>query len=301
MKEVIKKVLPEALRRRMKKAKRDFELRRIKSQPSVTREELVRDLGAVGLERGDVLFIHSSLRGLGFVEGGPDTVIEALLEVVGEEGTLLFPTFTIHGSMKGTLESKEFIFDPLNSPSTVGKITEIFRGRPGVRRSIHPTHSVAALGPLAEELTRAHLKDGTNFGAGSPFGKMLEHGGKVVGLGINFGPVTYYHVYEDMNLDKFTGVYLPERLTTTVELPEGREQIAVWCHSPEFHRYRIDKTPVIESFFSEWFQANDVAHMGPVGRSISWWIFAQDIIESLEKLYAEGVTIYRTPNLAVKE
>ncbi|MDH3216298.1 MAG: AAC(3) family N-acetyltransferase [Candidatus Krumholzibacteria bacterium] len=301
MKEAIKRVLPNVLWQRMQRVKRDFELRRIKSQTSVTKEQLVRDLRALGLKREDLLFIHSSLRSLGFVEGGPDTVIEALLEVVGDEGTLLFPTFTIHGSMKETLASEEFIFDPVNSPSTVGKITEIFRRRPGVRRSHHPTHSVAAMGPLAEELTRTHLKDGTNFGAGSPFGKMLEHGGKVVGLGINFGPVTYYHVYEDLNLDKFRGVYLPEPLTTMIELPGGRQEIPVRCHAPAFHRYRIDKTPDIESFFSDWFQANEVAHMGQVGKSISWWIFAQDMIESLEKLYAEGVTIYKTPNLTVKE
>lgn len=300
MKKLLKRVLPEPLWRTMRRGKRGLGLWRMKRQAPVTKDRLVRDLRRLGLEAGDLLFIHSSLRGLGFVEGGPEAVIAALEEVVGAEGTLLFPTFTILGSMEDTLTSEEFVFDPATSPSTVGKITEVFRAMPGVRRSIHPTHSVAALGPLAEELTGTHLDDGTNFGATSPFGKMREHGGKVVGLGISFGPVTYYHVYEDLNLEKFPGVYLPERLTARVRDGGGEREVAVRCHSPAFHRLRIDKTPEIEAFFSEWFQDHEVAHMGRVGRSVSWWIAAEDMLASLDRLYAEGVTIYKTPNLTAR-
>ena len=90
------------------------------------------------------------------------------MDVIGPKGTLVFPTFSIDKTMENTLNNKKYIFNPNTTPSTVGKITEVFRTLPDVKRSLHPTHSVAALGPLAEELTNTHLDDGTNFGRSSP-------------------------------------------------------------------------------------------------------------------------------------
>jgi aminoglycoside 3-N-acetyltransferase len=230
------------------------------------------------------------------VNGGPDTVIDALLETVGPGGTLVFPTFTLVPGMKETLDSDSFVFDPQTSPSTVGKITEVFRMRPGARRSEHPTHSVAALGPLAGTITESHLEQGNNFGEGTPFARMLEHDVKVLGLGVNFSFITYYHVYEDFNLDKFPGVYLPQKFKSRIK--RGDEIVEVWvkCHSPEFHKRRIDKTPEIESYFASFYKSEGVAHVGKVGNSTSWWIRASDVMRCLETLYERGVTIYRTPN-----
>lgn len=298
MKSFVRRFVPDKIWKWARRIKRRFEFQRIKSQsPTVTKGTLVKDLTALGVEKGDLLFVHSSLRNLGFVEGGPDAVIDALLETIGPEGTLAFPTFTIENSMKETLESESFVFDPARSPSTVGKISDSFRKRPGVYRSEHPTHSVAAYGPLARTLTETHLEHGTNFGKGSPFAKLLDYDGKIVGLGISFGPVTFYHVYEDLNPDKFPEVYLPRKLRSKIKRGDQIREVWVACHSPEFHKRRIDKSPEIESYFAAYFRSESVAHFGKVGNSISWWIRARDIIRCLDTLYAKGVTIYKTPNL----
>ena len=83
----IKNIIPKRIRSGMRKLKRRLELNQIKAKrPAVTQAQLLRDLAAMGLQQGDLLYVHSSLRALGFVEGGADTVIDALLEMVGPQG-----------------------------------------------------------------------------------------------------------------------------------------------------------------------------------------------------------------------
>ena len=297
VKQTIRRAIPAPLWQVARRVKRGVELRRIKARGPITKQALVDDFATLGLEKDDVLVVYSSLRSIGFVEGGPDTVIDALMEVVGPGGTLAFPTFTIAGTMSETLAGGNFVFDPATSPSTVGRITEVFRHRSGVHRSLHPTHSVAAWGRLAREITATHLEDGTNFGASSPFGKLLQFDAKAVGLGVTFAPITFYHAYEDMNLDKFPGVYLAQPFKARIRTPEGDREVSIRCHDPEFHRRRIDKNPEIEAYWSEYFRSAGVAHIGPVGDSQSWWIKGHDVFDCLEKMYARGVTIYRVPDL----
>jgi aminoglycoside 3-N-acetyltransferase len=298
MKASIRRFVPAGVWKAARKIKHRLELRKIKAEgPPITKDQLVRDLRALGITEGDAVYVHSSLRALGFVEGGPDAVVDALMEAVGPDGTLAFPTFTLKGGMKESLESGDYVFDPRNTPSTVGAITNAFRLRPGVFRSLHPTHSVAVWGRLAKALTESHLEQGSNFGVGSPFAKLLDLDVKILGIGVDYRPITYYHVYEDLNPDKFPGVYLPRAYVARIKLENGYKEVLVRCHDPEFHRRRIDKNPEIESYFSSYFESEGVAHVGRVGKSMSWWLYAKDVIACLDKLYSRGITIYRTPNL----
>ncbi|MCD6360605.1 MAG: AAC(3) family N-acetyltransferase [Armatimonadetes bacterium] len=155
-------------------------------KPVVTRADIVAGLRAIGLQSGDLVQVHSSLSAFGYVEGGADTVVDALLEVLGPEGTLMVPTFN-HG--------REKIFDPETSPSVSGRITEVVRLRPEAHRSIHPTHPYAAIGPLAEWLTAGHLETGT-FALDSPLGKLIRRGGKILLLGVGMNANTAAHVAE---------------------------------------------------------------------------------------------------------
>ena len=72
----------------LKSARRYRSARQLqRSSRIVTRAELARDLARMGIERGDTLFVHSSLKSLGYVEGGAGAVIGALQDAVGAEGT----------------------------------------------------------------------------------------------------------------------------------------------------------------------------------------------------------------------
>ncbi len=154
----------------------------------VTRADLVAGIRALGVAPGDLLQVHSSLSRLGYVEGGADAVVDALLEVVGPEGTLMVPTFN-HGAAD--------IYDPRTTPSTNGAVTEALRKRPEARRSVHATHPYAAIGPLAEVLTAGHLEVDT-FDRASPLGKLADRGGWVLLLGVGMRANTSAHIGEWM-------------------------------------------------------------------------------------------------------
>lgn len=154
----------------------------------VTTQDMVEGLRRIGLQEGDLVQVHSSLSAFGYVEGGPDAVVDALLQVVGSEGTVMMPTFN-HGHAD--------VFDIKTTPSTNGAITEALRKRPGAHRSMHPTHPYAAIGFLAEALIHGHLEAGT-FAADSPLGRLAIWGGHVLLLGVGMAANTAFHIGEVM-------------------------------------------------------------------------------------------------------
>lgn len=141
--------------------------RLIRFRPVLRKEDFIRAFKNLGLPEGAVVIAHTSLSRFGYVEGGADTVIDAILETIGEKGTLVMPTFTF--SWLGNPP-----FDPKTTPSRVGAITETFRKREGVLRSLHPTHSVSALGPKAEEIVSQHTHERPVFDKKGAFGKLYE-------------------------------------------------------------------------------------------------------------------------------
>ncbi len=127
--------------------------------------------------KGDAVILHSSFKSLGTVDGGPNTVIDALLDAVGSHGHLLVPTFTYSLPMWHVEP-----FDPKTSKARVGVIPEVLRQRPDAHRSFHPTHSVAVIGPHAEDIIRNHLH-ATPLGADCPFDRMRKFDAKILMLG----------------------------------------------------------------------------------------------------------------------
>ena len=111
---------------------------------------------------GGLVMVHSSLASMGFVRGGAETVVDALLESLGPDGTLVVPTFSWQG---------EGIFDPRKTPSKMGAISEAARRRRSARRSIHLQHSIVVIGPLAEEI--ATSGGPSAFSADDPMGQPL--------------------------------------------------------------------------------------------------------------------------------
>jgi len=151
------------------------------------------DLLALGVRPGGVLMVHSSLRSLGPVPEGAETVIRGLLAALGTEGTLLMPALTYEH-----VGRHNPVFDVRHTPSNVGVIAETFRLRPGTRRSLHPTHSVCAVGPLSRVLLEPHAADTTPCGPHSPFHTLPEHGGQILMLGCGLEPNTSMHAIEEM-------------------------------------------------------------------------------------------------------
>ncbi|HWL54141.1 MAG TPA: AAC(3) family N-acetyltransferase [Chthoniobacteraceae bacterium] len=152
----------------------------------IDQHQLREGFSRLGIRPGDLLLVHSALSSLGTVRGGADAVIDALLEAVGPGGTLMMPALSSD------------VFDPARSPSKVGLLTETFRGREGVLRSFHPSHSVTALGARAAEMVAGHLECPTACGEGTPYAKLMEAGGKILLLGVDQDRNTSLHGLEAM-------------------------------------------------------------------------------------------------------
>lgn len=150
------------------------------------------DFSALGIQNGDIVLMHSSFRSLGPVDGGMDGFFRALFDVLGERGTLILPTLSYAAVTK-----EHPVFDVRHTPSCVGAMPEYFRQLPGVYRSLSPTHSCAAKGYLAREITEGQLADDTPLGAHSPFRRLAQMDGKTLFLGCSIRPHTMMHGVEE--------------------------------------------------------------------------------------------------------
>lgn len=151
------------------------------------------DLRNLGIKKGDDLLIHSSFKSLGNVEGGIQTLIEAIISLLGDNGTLLIPSL----SYATVNQMQEPIFDIKKTPSCVGAVTEFFRNYNGVKRSMHPTHSICVYGYRQYEYISNHFKDNEPVGENSPLALLPTYNGKVLMLGCSTKYNTSMHGVEE--------------------------------------------------------------------------------------------------------
>lgn len=173
----------------------------------VTKDQITAALKAAGIEPGQTVMAHVSMSRLGFVCGGAQIIVEALMECVGSEGTLMMPTQSwknldpeegVHWeeprewwpAIRDNWPAYDKDITPTNS---MGAVAEMFRKWPGTRRSDHPARSVAANGKNARYLTEHH--DLSNiFGDGSPLGRLYELDGRVLLMGVGYDKNTSLHL-----------------------------------------------------------------------------------------------------------
>ena len=173
----------------------------------ILKEEILSALRSLGLEKGDTVMVHTSLSKIGYVCGGAQTVIEALTQTVGGEGTLMMPSQSwknldpedgVHWDVDRqywqVIRDNWPAYDKHLTPTnTMGAVAEMFRSWPGAVRSDHPARSVAAWGKHAQELTQGH--DLSNiFGDGSPLGRLYDLDGKVLLIGVGYEKNTSLHL-----------------------------------------------------------------------------------------------------------
>ena len=174
----------------------------------MTKQEIISGLQALGLKKGDLVLLHSSLYSLGHVEGGPEAVIDAFLETVGTEGTLMVPVF-----------------------GNLGILTSTLQNRPGAITSPCPVGTVAALGKDAEELCRDHWKPESCHGEGTPFKRLADKGGYVCLMGVDQDRNTSLHGIEAELRLAYLGSTTREYTT-----PEGDTINKTWKYYPGPHR-----------------------------------------------------------------
>src|SRR5690606_10246153 len=163
----------------------------------VSQQMLENDLRRLGLEAGMDVLVHCSMSRLGWVCGGAQAIISALVNVVTPQGTIVMPAFTtwntdpanwqdppVPQDWHASIREEMAPYIPQISPTRgVGRVAELFRSLPGVQRSAHPVVSVCAWGRNAKQITADHALD-CQFGEQSPLGRLYELDGQVLSLGV---------------------------------------------------------------------------------------------------------------------
>lgn len=211
----------------------------------MTAARIARELQELGLAPGALLIVHSSLSSLGYVPGGPQSVLQGLLTALGPAGTLVLPAHSSENSDPSqwsnppvpedwwpTIRAEMPAFDPARTPTRgMGAIPELFRTWPGVVRSDHPTCSFAAYGPLAEAITRDHALS-YPLGEEGPLGRLYEHGAQVLLLGVGHESNTSLHLAEHRS-----GTLPSDPQASAVQTPTGRAWVSYEMLSGDEERF----------------------------------------------------------------
>ncbi len=203
---------------------------------------LGQDLRALTLDTGDVVLLHSSRSSVGFVAGGPQAIVQALLDVLGRDGTLVVPTHCSENTDPATwrnppvpeswwpaIREQSPGFDPAITPASrwMGILAETVRTWPGARRSEHPQVSFAAIGACAAEVTAGHRLDDA-LGDSSPLGAVYRLKGKVLLLGVGHDSNTSLHLAE------WRQAKPPLHLTgSAIRQPDGSGRWVTWTDVAE--------------------------------------------------------------------
>nr|WP_296071285.1 AAC(3) family N-acetyltransferase [uncultured Actinoplanes sp.] len=228
-----------------------------------TRASLTADLRRLGIDGDAVVLVHSSYKSLGFVVGGPQAVVEALLEVAG---TVVVPTHTPDNTDPATWNSPPVPsawwdairgeapgFDVGRTPASqwMGRVAELVRTWPGSLRSDHPQVSFAAVGPRAAEIVGDHVRD-DGLGERSPLGAVYRMDGRILLLGCGHDSNTSLHLAESR-------VQTAPRQVTGSSV-RGRDGVARWETWSEVVADANDFELIGEAF-----EKTGAVTVGPVG------------------------------------
>lgn len=292
----LRSIVPDKLLSAYRESKKEKQRKIIREQEvkgeGASLESLIRDFRNCGLKAGDSVLVHSSFSKIGFVQGGPKTIVDALIQVIGQEGNLLMPSSPNAGYQLDYIRNLK-AFDVANEPSKMGAITEYFRKLPGVKRSESPTEPVCCFGPKADWFTNGHLGELTPYTENSPFARLAQIDGKILYIGVTLDNAgTSLHVSEDAIPDFKYPVYYPEIFQTEViREDETRVKVSVKVHNPEQSAKR--KCDELLPIFKE----KGVFTEQTVGLARTLVFDASKMLNTLIEAYNEnGITIY-TPKV----
>ena len=219
---------PSMLRRRLRLAAKAwvYAARRaaVRAFRSYDAAELLQTVRRLGVVPGDAVMLHSAFEPHHGFRGTIDGLIDVFVEAVGPNGHLLMVSLPYRSSSLAYLQSGRR-FDVRRTPSMMGMVSEIFRRRASVLRSVHPTHPTLAFGPQADRFVAAHPQCRYPCGPGSPFDELARAGGKVLFFNAAFGNFTFFHWLEHLVREQLPfALYTEAPFDVTVIDAEGNSR-----------------------------------------------------------------------------
>jgi aminoglycoside 3-N-acetyltransferase len=255
--------------------------------PKLTEEKFREILTEqLGVKKGSVVFIHSSLDNLN-IAFPLSRVFPILLDVVGEEGTLVFPCWHYNQPAVEYLKNKDSLFDINESPSLLGILTELARRYPGAHRSLHPTSSCVSIGKYAEEITKDHHLSVLPCDEHSPLYKIIKLNGIIIGLGVNSYNLSFVHCVEDVMKEKFpVKTRTDEVFETKVKDAEGKIIVMkTKAPHPQIKHRNIQK------YFKEHIPAR-VGRDFYINGTKHFTANSGELFDKMAELATKGITIY---------
>ena len=246
LRKIAKSILPTGTFASIRRARWERERRRIASLPPLSEKDfaqiLVNDLR---LGAGDLVYVHSGMDGLNL--NFPFYRILFLIQEVIGKGTVVFPTYPNHRISSYEWLKQGNVFDVRRTPSYTGILTELARRQRDAVRSLHPTKSVSAIGPAAQELTATHHLSPYPYDEGSPYYKLIEGGGKIIGLGATTNYISFGYCVDDAFKENFpVRVYHDEILEAPCINYDGERVIV--------KTYAHDMTTTVHPDMPQWMQ-----------------------------------------------
>ena len=277
--------LPAGLQNMMRGRKRAAARKAMQISAGVIPEgELFTAIKDILLENSTPILIHASGEYLNNA-GVKLAAFNQLIKDCSRQRTILMPTFPFQGLALHGIE--ETIFDIKRTASKMGMQTEIFRRSAGVTRSLHPTHPVAAIGALSEEILGNHHQSIYPFDSESPFGKLDSFDGQIMLLGVGLGVLTHVHVSEDrLGSDFPVDVYLEKVFRVPIANSDVANFVETRIHNPRVSRSKnIDK---LRPFLLE----KNALEERDVGGTMIQILRANKTTDTILELARKGITIY---------
>ena len=280
--EIFKKLMPNSIVNRAKTALHNYQLKKILAYGKIDQKDFKYILQEIlNIRVGDNIFVNSSLDFL-YIDFNPNELIDILIEHVGKTGTIVMPAFA---GISYDFLSGNHIFNVKRTPSQSGLITELFRRRPGSKRSLHPTKSVVSIGPLSDFLIKDHQEDVFPFGKQSPFYKMIQKDFLTIGLGVSTSKMSFAHCVEDELGKNFpVSVYHREIFEGKCIGRDGNKVLVpTYAHNMSKMNFNIPK--YIKKYYSK---KVDVKYKGRNVYSVS----SKNIFQNMKMNALKGRTIY---------
>jgi aspartate racemase len=254
---------------------------------SYTPLQLENTLKTMGITAGDTLLMHSAFHVLNGFDGTPDQVIDCVLRLIGESGNLAMVSLPYTRSTSTYLQVGT-PFDVQHTMSAMGVITEMFRHRPGVVRSLNPAHPIVACGPAAAWLIADHEHTLYSCGKGSPFEKLVHVQAKALFFDVSLRKMTFFHHLEDLFQDTLpVNLYEATPIESMVIDASGKRQtVKTYVFSSAARRYRNSRN------LRKMLIKNSVVKMGKIGNTSLIVLQLPQVVECAQHMVRSGTPLW---------
>lgn len=283
-----RKFLPADVVASLIRAKKRLNRARVSRLPILAEADFTKILtNDLGLTSGDTVYVHSSVDqlNLGFAFY---RILPLIQNVIGSQGTVLFPTYPNRSPVSSYEYLKQGrVYDVRRTPSYTGLLTEFARRQRKAIRSLHPTKSVCAIGPLAEILTASHQESPYPYDTCSPYYKLVEHEAKIIGIGVHTTYLSFVYCVDDaLKEQNPVQTYFPEMFAAKCINYRGTVEIV--------HTYAHDMRSVVHDipqFIKQHIPGNICADLTINGMKF-FRADARPLFEKMLALANQGVMVY---------